>query len=220
MRSLRLSVFALAGLGACGGALHREGDFSDAASYDSQVSPDVANGDAGSGAASVRDSDVILDAGLVDDTPIEAGRSFPHGALDAAPLAPCLDAGYLFHVDSHGYAGLHGVANITGADGTWSASLTSGSILVVDVLAAARWAVSVWLMNAPWQAGIVYKASLPSTGIQVIVDGGGCTSDMGTTGSFSPVELVGSSQITRLLFWFDLQCPDAGTVTGCVSYGN
>jgi hypothetical protein len=222
MRNLRLPVFALAALCTCGGSLHREADVSDAASHDSHVSPDAPSGDAGTDALTITDSDVTLDAVVVDGAPLEAGVAWPHGALDAAALAPCLDAGYLFYVDSQGYGGLHGVGRITGAEGTWSASVGSLPALLVDVHAAARWAVSVVLANPPLHAGTVYHTSLPTAGIEVVVDGGSCGADMGPTGSFSPVELVGSdsNQLMRLLLWFDLQCPDAGALTGCVSYGN
>jgi hypothetical protein len=148
-------------------------------------------------------------------------------ALDAAEIAPCLAGGYVFYADGEsGYPGVNGPQIVTGASGTWSAGLTSGVLLQVQILGApGKWALTAY---APAGFRLGTYQTQPAGGntggpwIQISANVGGCTNP--PTGSFTVVELVAGASdqasVTRLLLSFDLTCGGRGTLRGCVSFGN
>lgn len=153
--------------------------------------------------------------------PPDGGPPIADAASDApAPLVPCLGQSYLMYVN-----GPNGPQWISGAEGTWSAGLTSGTILSVKIDADNSWGVTAGSDSANGsfiEAGSTYTSN-PGNNfpyIQALVDGGGC--QQLPQGSFTIVDLTdtGGDQaiVKQVLLWFDVTCLDAG-VSGCLAYG-
>ena len=211
--------FASVVLSACGGSVD---DASLDASVEASVGGDAApfadvgapNRDGGSQGS--RDGSLTnIDAGGASDA-----------ALDVAELAPCQPGGYVFYVDGeNGYSGISGPMKITDADGTWSAELVSGSVMILKVAGIAAWGLTA---SSDFTHGsYIAPGTYPSTGsntgswMQVQADGGGCNGL--PTGAFTIVDVqsTGGDQatVTKLAMWFELTCNDAGALRGCVRYG-
>jgi hypothetical protein len=203
----------------CGGAIvvdARGGD-------DAGTGPVAVDGDAGTPGTGADARDAARDV-ATDES--DASDGFDAAGLDAAQAAPCLAGGDVFYVEgSGGYPGIDGGMSVDGSVGTWSGRVVSETFLQLDVHGHGDW---VFAAGGDVQKGIpIGPGSFVSTGddhgifAQVGVDGTGCSAV--PTGPFTIADFAttGGDQasLTRLLAWFALECPGAGTVRGCVSYG-
>jgi hypothetical protein len=155
----------------------------------------------------------------------DASAPVDGAAGDGGLLAPCQSDGYVFYANAEGGYGTisDGVSMVTGAQGTWSAGLNGGYFelnVSVDPYSDKTWAVAATSstgIQGPFQVG-TYTAGPIQIGasISVAIAGQACTSS--PTGTFTVAEA--SSDGSHALIGFDLQCSAAGSLRGCVSYGN
>jgi hypothetical protein len=170
----------------------------------------------------------IADAGSPGDTGNAGDASDGASQFDAAgipQLATCLASPYELQVVANNYGGLNGPYGVDGSQGTWSGYVESESILQLNINVAEGWTVSV---DSDYPDGQALEPGTYTTNISaslypsaaVEVDGMGCGEP---TGTFTIVDLATTggdeAALTRLVGWFDLACNDAGTLTGCVRYG-
>ncbi len=156
----------------------------------------------------------------------DAAASLEPGTPLPVLAAACLDAGYAIYVNGTGAADVSGLAGVTGASGEWSASITGGSYLQMDVETSSPWAIAISSQTI-LTAGTTYETSSSTYPyIQIEANGSAvCPSaDLTPRGSFRIEQLTDTggdqANVEQLLVSFDLTCPDGGTVTGCAHYGN
>jgi hypothetical protein len=169
----------------------------------------------------VRAADATTQADAVTDAalPTDAQLSVP-------ALAACVGGSYVFAVDaSQWFPTVSGPQSVTGATGSWSASILSGSFLEVVVDGATTWSLQATSNSVvgQWIGLGTYSidgSNLPRLGISIADSS--CVQGS-PSGTFTIVEYAASpgdqATVSRLLLWFDLSCPGQGELTGCVSYG-
>jgi hypothetical protein len=225
-----LFLLALGFLGGCGGRL------SERASCGPGT---VSSGCAPAGV-------VDLDAGATNEPPVDASgvtdsgpsaevvdaQGFDAAGLDASEAALCLTGGNVFAFEGHGgYPGTSGIQIIEGAEPVWSVQSSALGFVQVNALTDGgdperdpQWGfTAVSSETTTLTPGTTYVSvgddHFPPFA-QVEINGVSCSSvptGTFTIGEFSSSGSTGSN--ATLLAWFDLACPDSGTVRGCVSYG-
>jgi hypothetical protein len=107
---------------------------------------------------------------------------------------------------------------LTGAGGTWSGDFSPATYIQVNATSALPWSLALTTETVALGIG-TYQSTDTRPGIhaQLEINGVGC--DAVPTGPFAieRLEAVGDT-LTRLIVSFNLQCEDAGTVAGCVTY--
>jgi hypothetical protein len=223
-------LLALPGPAGCGGKIDAErredgggarldsSDGSVPGTFDS--SGESPSNDSGSG------TDVSTFDGSEVGTPV-AGSWLDTG-LDASEVAPCLDAGTLMYVVGQDYGtvngAINGVVTVGLGQENWTTKVLSGSLIQINVGAIAlSWQLTISNLANGIKTGTYSTPTQPGPSyLQIEVDGGGCSSF--PTGSYTIAEFVApygdEVQLGKLLVWFDLECADAGTLQGCVAYGN
>ncbi len=171
----------------------------------------------------------IVDAGAPGDAGSSSDATEDAAEFDAAgipQLANCLASPYEFQVIAADYAGLNGTFGVDGSQGTWSGMAEGDAVLQLDVAVDEGWAIDVYSDYADGQfleAG-TYTSGAPGAMyplVQVEVDGMGCDGIPNGTITLVDFATTGGDQasLTRFVGWFDLACNDAGSMTGCVRYG-
>jgi hypothetical protein len=217
---------------ACGGRLEPSDLSSATYSPTEPVSPtlDASIVSAPDAASAREDSSTSVDS-PVDAGTGDAGNVIESGiddtGVDASLAAPCLAGGNIFVVDGDGIPGVQGLETISGSEGTWSTRVTSELSLQLNV-APPDGGTWVFAVIFPATGGIPLRAGTYASmaGVESIYAGvetstGGCHAV--STGPFTIAEIEypdeDQSTLTSLLAWFDLSCPQGGTLRGCVSYG-
>jgi hypothetical protein len=161
------------------------------------------------------------DGGTTHGSPFDGGSS-------ADLLSLCAAASKAIYVAGTEGTGVNGLVGVTGATGTWSAGLTSGSLLQLKAETPEEWNVTAE-SDPTSGTGLASGTTYTTSGgggpfLQVEVQGVAVCPSSAPSGTFRLEELTypGSDQasVQKMLLSFDMTCPDGGSVVGCASYGN
>ncbi len=180
---------------------------------------------------------VDADAGQAVEPDTDAGQALAPDAdagyvipppVDASLVAPCLAGGNIFVVDGDGVPSVPGLQTLSGADVTWNSDVESELLFQLDAIPpdgggwffAVGFAINGGVSLAPG----TYLSSgndVDAVYARVATNSGSCGGI--PTGPFTLAEIVyplgDESHLASLLAWFDLTCPQGGSLRGCVSYG-
>ena len=159
----------------------------------------------------------------------------PETVLDAAPtmldnvsgpglFSPCANVGTSIYTErSGGYPGAQGLMQWTPGNASFNAGIIGSDLVINGQFRSSTWQLQAFPSAGGTLGPGMYTAMSAATGPFVQVSSPpdpGCGSPTGTFGIQSLVtDPSNPDDVTQAGVWFDLQCMGAGSLKGCVAFG-